>query len=120
MTRIKVSLSIILLPFVVTSCVTGEAIKTGSTYPATTPDLVKVLFEKPTRSYEILGQVTSAGAKLSSNEANITMLRTQAAKLGADAVIVQGIGVQQVQNWGTYNTKASSGLAIKYNKSGSD
>jgi hypothetical protein len=70
---------------------------------------VAILFEKPTRSYEVLGQVTSAGAKLSSNEANITMLQVQAAKLGADAVIIQDIGVQ-----------AASGLAIKYKKSGSD
>jgi hypothetical protein len=114
MNRIGMTIFAALIVFALGACVTGEAIKTGSSYAPTTPDQVAVLFEKPTRPYEIIGQVTAEGARASSNQANITMLKTQAAKLGADAVIIQGAGVSQVQNWGTYNTKAASGLAIKY------
>lgn len=96
-------------------CVTGEATKTSSSsYAATNSSSVQLLFEKPSRRYEVIGHVSSEGANLSSKDANFRMLKTQAAKLGADAVLVQGAGVQEVQEWGEYNHKAANGLALKW------
>lgn len=100
---------------VLQGCVTGEATRTSSrSYASTNPSSVQILFETPSRKYEVIGHVSSEGARLSSRDANFRMLQTQAAKLGADAVLVQGEGVEDVQEWGQYNHKAANGLALKW------
>lgn len=100
--------------FCLVGCVTGESTKTSSrNYASTNSNSVQLLFEKPSRKYEVIGHVSSKGAPASSKDANFRMLQTQAAKLGADAVLVQG-GVDEVQQWGQYNHKVADGLAIKW------
>lgn len=108
-------LIILVVALTLQACVTGEATRTSSrNYVATSPNSVQLLFEKPSRKYEIIGHVSSEGIKLSSRNDNFRMLQTQAARLGADAVLVQGVGVEEVQEWGRYNHKLANGLALKW------
>lgn len=113
--RISTIMTVLSVCVALQACVTGEATKTSSrNYTSTSPSSVQLLFEKPSRKYEVIGHVSSQGARASSRDANFRMLQTQAAKLGADAVLVQGTGVADVQEWGEYNHKAADGLAIKW------
>lgn len=113
--RISVITTIFAVCIILQACVTGEATRTSSsTYAATSPTHVQLLFEKPSRKYEVIGHVSSEGARASSKDANFRMLQTQAAKLGADAILVQGGSVDEVQEWGRYNHKVAEGLALKW------
>lgn len=109
------ALTPIMVCLVLQACVTGEATRTSSrNYAATSPSSVQLLFEKPSRKYEVVGHVSSKGIKFSSQDDNFRMLQTQAARLGADAVLVQGGSVDEVQEWGRYNHKVANGLALKW------
>lgn len=113
--RISTVVIVLCVTLALQACVTGEATKTSSrNYASSSPSSVQLLFEKPSRKYEVIGHVTSEGTRASTRDANFRMLQTQAAKLGADAVLVQGEGVDDVQEWGHYNHKVANGLALKW------
>ncbi len=96
-------------------CVTGTAVQTGDhTYPAIADwHSIKILFEKPTRPYEVIGPVSALGAPAAEERAVYDMLKQQGAKLGADAVLVGNPGSNAYVD-GFRNGKKNSGLAIKY------
>jgi uncharacterized protein YbjQ (UPF0145 family) len=98
---------------ILTGCATGEVTKTTSkNYAATTADSVEILFEKPTRKYEVIGYVKGTGAKLSSQENIFNHMRLEAAKIGADAILMRS-EIEEKTDWNN-TTQQGSALAIKW------
>jgi hypothetical protein len=56
---------------------------------------VQILFQPPAWPYEQIGIVTSQGAQVASDATVYSELQSQAAKLGADAVLVVSAGMKQ-------------------------
>ncbi len=81
-----------------TSCQTGSVLRTGPVLPPTTAANVAVHVEKPSRPYQVLGLVEASSPKgifesaSKVNQEALSELREQAARLGADAVIVSNLG----------------------------
>jgi len=103
------------------SCATGSYIITGNVRPAIDPMTVKVYLDPPTK-YETIGIVeASSDVGFSSQEAQnrtIEKLKQQAAKLGANGVLLKstenkaGGGVIVYGAYVTYDTKTARGEAI--------
>ena len=100
---------------ILSGCVTGTAVQTGDhTYaPRTDWGGIKIVFEKPNCPYEVIGPVQSLGAPAAHERAVYDMLKQQAAKLGADAVLMSAPGSTAYQD-GFRHGKSTTGLAIKY------
>ena len=103
------------LSIAVGGCVTGTAVQTGDhTYPPVANwQAIKIVFEKPTRPYDVIGPVSALGAPAAQERAVYDMLRQQAAKLGADEVIVGSTAATAYRD-GFSHGKQNSGLAIKF------
>jgi hypothetical protein len=80
-------------------------------YPAVPVGSVQVLFQEPTRPYEVIALVGTEG-NLTPFVADINGLRVAAAKVGADAVIVTEAKNQ------TFNSMrpSASGKAIRFRR----
>ena len=115
MKRSPLLLVLALLSIALAGCVTGTAVQTGDhTYqPVADWHAIKIVFEKPTRPYDVIGPVSSLGAPAAEERAVYDMLRQQAAKLGADAVLVSSTAATAYRD-GFSHGKQNSGLAIKY------
>ncbi len=82
-------------------------------YPPKKSSEVAVLYKNPTRPYEVI-------ADFQAHDAGEAAMRRQAARIGADAVIVSRLGGRYSGNWadeknwsnGTYSRV--TGTAIKY------
>jgi len=114
-----INLAFILVLSILTGCATGEATRTSSThYAETDPKSVQILFEKPSKKYEVIGFVSGEGAKLASQEAVFNAMREEAAKIGADAILMRSDLVETTE-WMGLNArpkKQGSALAIKWVK----
>jgi hypothetical protein len=89
--RVLNTITVILLFTVLTGCATGSYILTGKTRPAIDPMAVKVYLTPPTK-YETIAIVeASSNVEFSSQAAQnrtIEKLKEQAAKLGANGVLL--------------------------------
>lgn len=76
-----------LIPCLLSSCVSDQAFRYYAIerYPAKQMDQVSVLFDNPSQAYEVIADFQARGA-------SVNYMREQAAKVGADAVIVGRYG----------------------------
>jgi hypothetical protein len=82
----------------------------GEHYDPVPVDHVAVLMQPPDRPYKVIGMVTSKGAHLASDEAVYNKLKSAAADLGADAIIIQS--EKQEPRWYVPPTADTSGTAL--------
>lgn len=90
--------ALLLLPLVVlaiAACASGSAIVTGTTRPAVAPAQVKLYLEPPTE-FEVIGLVSASSdagwTEQGSLDYAIAELKKQAAKLGANGVLIVATG----------------------------
>lgn len=92
----------LLLLLMLVGCATGSALVTGTTRQPTNPDAVKILTEAP-QQYESIGIVTAEGyATLSRQQTQdnaLAELKQQAAKIGANAIILRDVSDKNVSNF---------------------
>jgi hypothetical protein len=99
---VGMKLTLILLAtvsFLAVGCVTGSHILTGSSRPALLPDSVKVYTAVPTHA-EVIGIVSSQSRGRpgqGSTDACIRELKIQAAKIGANGLVLGAIGTSSGQ-----------------------
>jgi hypothetical protein len=97
----------------------------GKKYPPVAAENVVILFEKPSKKYEVIGLVSALGGAWTSDGVMFKSMQKSAAVLGADAIIVRSesgngmssnnssIVVMQQQNSAIEYPKTSA-FAIKY------
>ncbi len=96
-------------------CTTGSATRTSATlYQPTASSSVEILFEKPARPYKVIGQVSSRGAALASEDAMYRAMQKEGAELGAHAILITSNGIQDVPQWGAENYQKARALAIRW------
>ena len=95
-----------LLAFSIAGCATGSSVSIGKTRPAVQVESVKVYIEPP-KKFEVIGIVESASKGGGSNQAKtnraIERLKQEAAKIGANGVMLGGIGSESAGYVGGYN-----------------
>jgi hypothetical protein len=88
-------------------CAQGGRVATGGVqYAAVAPQAVEILFQAPAWSARQIGILASQGAQLASDATTYAELQSQAAKLGADAVVIFSVGQKQYASFpgfATYN-----------------
>src|SRR5438034_8625694 len=90
-----------------TGCTSSSQL-VGTRYPATSPGSVQLLFQEPKRPYEVIALVHSIhGVEAPVGE--LDTLRVEAAKYGADAVIVSG-----AHHMSIWEYAHADGKAIKF------
>jgi hypothetical protein len=123
--RIFKTITIISCLAVLVGCATGSVIITGNVRSAIDPTEVRVYLEPPSQ-YETIGIVeASSDVEISSQAAQdrvITELKKQAAKIGANGVLLIDVGTQSGGTTGFYSggvfyagsseTKTAHGQAI--------
>ncbi|MBS0215208.1 MAG: hypothetical protein JSR50_05555 [Proteobacteria bacterium] len=88
---------LLLLALGLAGCATSSHVLTGVTRPAITPDQVKLYSEPPQGRYEqiaVIDAISSQSFAFSSQQKTdkvIARLKEEAAKLGANGIILQGI-----------------------------
>ena len=89
----------------------GSAVQVSAhKYPPVSPDAVQVLYQEPRKPYEVLALVDQQGSGFDFSATNtLPGLRKQAAKVGADAVIVTSARPMKL-----YEYAHTSGKAIKW------
>ncbi len=103
----------IFISLILNGCATGSAIVTGTARPAIPPSTVRLYLEAPS-NYETIGLVeASCTVEFSTQDAQdktIEELKNQAAKIGANAVILTHSGDQRGDTYGYFsrNTYRSS------------
>jgi hypothetical protein len=103
----------------------GDTVRMGKKYPPVAAENVIILFEKPSKKYEVIGLVSALGGAWTSDGVMFKSMQKSAAVLGADAIIVRSesgngmssnngsIVVMQQQNSAIEYPKTSA-FAIKY------
>ncbi len=98
------------------SCATDVANRYYATesYPPKSAEEVDVYFNRPNKDFEVIAEFQSRGESTNS-------LRKKAAKVGADAIIIQNLGgyASLSSNWAGDDPHSNShsrrvGIAIKY------
>jgi hypothetical protein len=85
----------------------------GNKYAAVAGETVQILFQPPLWPAEQIGIVSSQGAQLASDATVYHELQSQAAKLGADAVLIVSSGMRQyaaMPGFATYNAFGGGNL----------
>ena len=96
-------------------CASIDITKTSSGfYNPTDANEINILKTKPDRKYEELGTVTATGFASTEEAVMHNGIRTKAASLGANGVILTSEGLIAV-SWGQYQRWAT-GVAIRYVK----
>lgn len=89
------------------SCATGSVIVTGTVRPATDPQSVKLYLKEPKR-YEVIGLVEASSdsgwTEQGSKDYAIAELKNQAARIGANGVLLTATGDQTSTMVGGYGT----------------
>ena len=122
MKKFVVLFSLSVLVFVFISCATGTAVVTGNKRAATDPASV-VLYTEPPAKYETIGIVSaySDATGIAQRDLNYAVeeLKKQAAKLGANGIIIDNVsatsgsgGVVLGDVWVSDTTQNISGKAI--------
>lgn len=109
------------LLFAVASCASGTALVTGTQRGATNPETV-VIYTEPPANYEVIGIVTASSDAGWTEQGcfnyAVAELKKQAAKIGANGVILENVGTSNsggVISYGVYipvTAKNVSGKAI--------
>ena len=124
MRMFKIAIALLLIG-VLFGCATGSAIVTGKARPAISPSEVKIYLDPPSQ-YETIGIVeASSDVEFSSQAAQdrtISELKSQAAKIGANGIILLHSGEKSSDMVGFYSggvfyagteeTKTARGKAI--------
>ena len=82
------------------ACTTSRSVLVGQARPATTPDQVRIYLQAPASKYQQIADVyaSSRGSWAMSASAKIDKvverLKIEAAKLGANGVLLHGVGAQ--------------------------
>lgn len=102
-----IRIMILLLSFAVLfNCSTGSSIVTGKVRPAITPNEVKIYLDAPSK-YETIGLVeSSSDVEFSTQAAQdrvINELKSQAAKIGANGVLLINTGNKSGEMVGFYS-----------------
>jgi len=102
--------------FVLTSCASGTAIVTGETRTAVNPEKVKLYLEPPAE-YEVIALVKASSdagwTAQGSQDYAVQELKNQAAKLGANGVLLGGTGTKTSGMVGGYGTGATYVIPIE-------
>lgn len=113
----KKFLYLFIISFLVSSCSTVGNLKTDDNpnkYPASSAAKIDVYsLDAPDRKYEVLGKVIASADAGTKSKIAVDMMKSQAAILGADAVIHMKLAIEYGY-WATGIT--ASGTAIKYIK----
>jgi len=100
-------LFILFLLFFVSACASGSSIVTGNVRPAVDPELVKIFMKQPLQ-YDVIGLVEASSdsgwTAQGSQDYAIAELKKQAAKLGANGVLLTATGDQTSMMFGSYGT----------------
>lgn len=103
----------------------GDTVRMGQKYPPVAPEHVVILFEQPSKKYEVIGLVSALGGAWTSDGVMFKSMQKSAAALGADAIIVRSelgsgmsanngsVVVLQQQNSG-FGYPKNSASAIKF------
>jgi hypothetical protein len=93
--RLKPRLLLPLAALAIVACASGSAIVTGTTRPSVAPEQVKIYLEPPTE-FEIIGLVSASSdagwTEQGSVNYAIAELKKQAAKVGANGVLIVATG----------------------------
>lgn len=93
--------------FLLTACASGSSIVTGTTRAPIDPSQVTLYIEPPEK-YEIIGVVKASSdsgwTEQDSQDYAVAELKNQAAKLGANGVLLTSTGVNTSTVVGTYST----------------
>ena len=74
----------------------GTSAVPGASYPPTDPNKVQVLYQPPSRPYQVIGFVSVDKTIGVENEQVAKKFREAAAKLGAQAVVVEALPVASI------------------------
>ena len=121
MRKLLYSLTIAFIAMLIFSCASGTALVTGTQRPATTADKV-VVYTEPPKDYEVIGIVTASSDAGWTEQGDLDYamaeLKKQAAKIGANGVILQSISTSNSGGafvgsvWVNSTAKNVSGTAI--------
>lgn len=121
MTKIKtiVPFALFILVTFIISCASGTALVTGNQRTPTNPDDVTIYTEPPLK-YEVIGLVTASSDSgwTEQGDLNYAMaeLRKQAAKIGANGVILESVTTSNsggVMTYGIYSSITSKNVSGK-------
>lgn len=88
------ALSVLLVCAVLSGCANVDITKTTSSYyDPTNPNVIEVLKTPPAHAYEELGTLTVTGFQSDETAKMYNAMRTKAAELGANAVIITSEGM---------------------------
>ena len=103
---------ILIVCFLLLACAVGSSTITGAPRPAISPDEVKIYLDPPSQ-YETIGIVESASdveiSRQAANDRATHELKSQAAKIGANGVLLINFGAGSV---GTSTVIKGQGRAI--------
>ncbi len=104
----------ILISVLLAGCTTGAATRvTSISYTPTEASSLQVFFEKPSRPYTVIGFVSAQGDAYVKEAAVFKKLKEEAAKIGADALLMRH-DVTEEQDASGYQMKRGTGLALKW------
>lgn len=113
-------ISILVVALMLVGCATGSALVTGEKREPIDPSLVKVYRNAPDTKFEHIGIVKSEAVEMLSQQEALDRaleeLKQQAAKIGANGVILSGMG-EKHESYNSY-TPSTSGPGFFY--SGTD
>jgi hypothetical protein len=104
------------------ACTSSSHVMVGTARPAITPDQVKIYFEPPPRYEQIATLDASSGSMFSSDQSKtdeaIAKLKAEAAKVGANGILLQGVEKHQTGSIGlgvggaSYGGSSASGGSV--------
>ena len=104
--RVLKSITLIFFSVVLFGCASGSSIITGNVKPAINPSEVKVYIDAPTQ-YETIGIVEASGEVMLSRQSTqykvIDQLKSRAAKMGANGVLLTTTGSQSSGTTGYFS-----------------
>ena len=101
------------IAFLLCGCSSVDMIRTSpAIYAPTDPNTIAILKTKPDEKFIELGSVTTTGFSAAQEASMHESIRTKAAALGADAVIITSEGLIP-ESWGRHQRWAT-GVAIRY------
>ena len=88
------------------ACVSSRAVLVGEVRPAISPDLVNLYLEPPASNYREIANLTASSrgsfalTALGKTDKVIERLKRQAARLGANGILLHGVGVHAAESVG--------------------
>jgi hypothetical protein len=104
------------------ACTSSSHVLVGTARPAITPDQVKVYFEPPPK-YEQIATLDASSSSMSFSDQSktddaIAKLKAEAAKVGANGILLQGVEKHQTGSiglgvgGGSYGPSSASGASV--------